>query len=249
MPYEFVTLKQKPCLETQIDQLQTVWPQFMLHGNMRHWSSLFNTFAEYQIAICDPPDIVIAVGHAIPFVWDGTLEDLPPNMDAIMERAVQAHRQRQPSTTLSALAAIVARDHQGQGLSTNLIRAMKTLAAEHGLGDLVAPVRPTLKSFYPTTPIERYMQWKREDGSPFDPWLRVHWRLGAKFMKVIKESFIVTGTVADWEEWTGMRFPDNGEYIVPGALCPIIIDRDRDIGSYVEPNVWMQHPVTAAGIG
>jgi len=33
---------------------------------------------------------------------------------------------------------------------------MRSLAAEHGMNSLVAPVRPTLKSLYPLIPIERY---------------------------------------------------------------------------------------------
>ena len=40
-----------------------------------------------------------------------------------------------------------------------------------------------------------------------------------------------------------MAFPDSGEYVVEGALVPVEIDRDADVGRYVEPNVWMRHPV------
>jgi hypothetical protein len=52
---------------------------------------------------------------------------------------------------------------------------------------------------------------------------------------------VVTGTVAEWEEWTEMAFPESGAYVVSGALVPIEIDRERDEGVYVEPNVWMVH--------
>ncbi|MEW6060072.1 MAG: N-acetyltransferase, partial [Actinomycetota bacterium] len=54
-------------------------------------------------------------------------------------------------------------------------------------------------------------------------------------------SMTVTGTVADWETWTGMAFPDSAPYVVPGALVPIVIDHEHDEGRYVEPNVWMRH--------
>jgi hypothetical protein len=49
--------------------------------------------------------------------------------------------------------------------------------------------------------------------------------------------------VAGWEAWTGLAFPESGAYVVPGALTPLEIDRDRDVGWNVEPNVWMRHPV------
>jgi hypothetical protein len=51
------------------------------------------------------------------------------------------------------------------------------------------------------------------------------------------------GTVAEWEQWTGMRFPESGEYIIPGALQPAQIDRENDTGRCDDPNVWMRHPV------
>ena len=120
---------------------------------------------------------------------------------------------------------------------------MRETAASLGLSDLIAPVRPNQKSRYPLTPIERYITWKRPDGFPLDPWLRVHARLGAEIVRVCERSMTIPGTVAEWESWTGLSFPDSGEYVVPDALVPITIDREADQGLYVEPNVWMRHRV------
>jgi hypothetical protein len=89
--------------------------------------------------------------------------------------------------------------------------------------------------------MERYAAWRRPDGAPFDPWLRAHWRLGARTVRVAPRSMVVTGTVAEWEEWAAMPFPESGEYVVRGALCPVAVDRERDRGIYTEPNVWMRH--------
>jgi hypothetical protein len=83
--------------------------------------------------------------------------------------------------------------------------------------------------------------WRRPDGTHLDPWLRTHERVGAPIVKVAPESMRVLGTVAEWEEWAGMTFPETGSYVVPGALVPIEVDRERDQGLYVEPNVWMVH--------
>ncbi|MDH4344913.1 MAG: transferase, partial [Thermoleophilia bacterium] len=65
--------------------------------------------------------------------------------------------------------------------------------------------------------------------------------LGAKIVKVAPTSTVTTGSLAEWEEWTEMTFPDSGAYVVPGALVPVEIDRERDQGVYIEPNVWMVH--------
>ena len=67
------------------------------------------------------------------------------------------------------------------------------------------------------------------------------WRLGARIVKVAPRSMLIQGRVAEWESWTGMKFPEGGAYVVPGALAPIKIDRERDCGQYIEPNVWMEH--------
>jgi hypothetical protein len=111
---------------------------------------------------------------------------------------------------------------------------------------MIAPVRPVLKSRYPLAPMERYVRWTRADGSPFDPWLRVHWSLGAEPVRLAPQSMVITGTVAEWEAWATMPFPESGIYVVPGALQPVAVDRERDVVRYEDPNVWMRHPADQA---
>ena len=43
---------------------------------------------------------------------------------------------------------------------------------------------------------------------------------------------VITGTISEWEEWTGMRFPESDAYVVPGALQPVVMDLERDLGIY-----------------
>ena len=61
---------------------------------------------------------------------------------------------------------------------------------------------------------------------------------------MIPESLTVRGTVSDWETWTNLAFPESGLYVVAGALQPVVIDRERDLGRYEDPNIWMRHPVS-----
>jgi hypothetical protein len=239
---ERFTLTERPDLAEQVHRLSgESWPTFLLHADLPHWGSLFDEFAEYQILFCD--QAVVAVGHTIPLVWDGTSEDLPSTMAELMERAIDVHRNRIAPNALSALAALVAASHQRRGLSAEVLRAMRALAEARGMHSLLAPVRPTLKSSYPLTPFERYVGWRRDDGATFDPWLRVHYRLGAEPLKLMPGSLVVTGKISQWEEWTGMSFPESGPYVVPGALQPVRMDLDRNEGRYEDPNVWMRHPL------
>ena len=155
---------------------------------------------------------------------------------------MQQHRAGGPVNTLTALAAEVPRHGTRRGLAVELLRGMRTIAERHGLDHLVAPLRPMLKDRYPLVPIEEYVAWRREDGSAFDPWIRVHERLGARVATPLPTSFRITGTVADWESWTDMAFPVTGDYVFPEGLALLHVDRDADRGSYWEPNVWLVHP-------
>ena len=206
--------------------------------------SLTGTRAHRTVSLHPGRDALISVGLTVPFVWDGTADDLPPTMAGLIERAISARRSRSTPNALSAVAALVRSSHRRRGLSAELLRAMRSLAEERRMHALVAPVRPTLKSSYPLTPFERYVGWKRDDGAPFDPWLRVHYRLGSEFLKVMPRSLVVTGTIPEWEEWTGMSFLESGPYVVPGALQPVQMDLERNEGRYEDPNVWMRHPTT-----
>jgi hypothetical protein len=183
----------------------------------------------------------VAGGHSVPFAWDGTPGNLPESIAAIMERAVNARAAERRPTALSALGALVGTGQRGHGLSRVILETMRSMAAPWRLDALVAPVRPTLKSAYPLAPMERYVRWTDGEGLPLDPWMRVHARLGAEVWHVMPRAMVIAGSVAQWEAWTDLRFPDSAAYVVSGALQPVAIDRDRDTGRYEDPNVWMIH--------
>ncbi len=245
MPIKTFTLAEQPDREPDFDALaEAGWPRFMRQrdalGLGAVWPALFTDWADYQLVVMEGLQ-TLAVGHTVPISWDGTPADLPDSMADILKRARSDIAENRRPTAIAALAAIVAIPHRGKGVSETLLRAMHALATSTGLHTLVAPVRPTLKSSYPLAPMERYIRWTREDGGPLDPWMRTHWRLGADTLHVIPRAMVIEGSVAQWEDWTGMRMPDSGDYVVPGALQPVRIDRDRDEGRYEDPNVWMKH--------
>jgi hypothetical protein len=78
-------------------------------------------------------------------------------------------------------------------------------------------------------------------GAPLDPWLRTHWWLGGQIIATAPQSQTMTGTVQEWEAWTGMVLPATGEYVTPRGLSTLHIDIDEDRGTYTEPNVWVRH--------
>jgi len=40
-----------------------------------------------------------------------------------------------------------------------------------------------------------------------------------------------------------MSFPESGMYVVDGALCPVRMDREKNMGFYIEPNVWVSYEI------
>ncbi len=225
---------------------EEVWPEYNLHGDVLggYWDRLYDEFAEFQFVLYDDEaDEVIAEGHTIPCDWDGTPEGLGDGIDAMIAAAFRAREGRRAPTALCALAAEIRPRFRGGGLANRMLDAMADLARDADLTHLIAPVRPSFKDRYPITPIEHYVTWTRENGEPFDPWIRIHTRRGGEIVKPIPHSMRITGKVAEWEQWTGMRFPGDGQYTFPGGLAAVEIDHLRDCGSYWEPNVWIVHAV------
>jgi hypothetical protein len=220
------------------------WPEFLYYDSVSSElvPRLATDFPDYQIALLDGRRMV-AKGASIPFRWTADDYELPDGgLGAVLQQGFGDLDVGRAPSAASAVEIVVASDRLGRGLSQVMVRGLRDVAARHGLSALFAPVRPNHKSRYPLTPIDEYITWTLADGvTPFDPWLRVHWRLGSRVVRVCSHSMVVTGTVSQWEEWTGLPMPASGRYVVPGALCPIEVDRSRDTAHYIEPNVWVRH--------
>ena len=124
-----------------------------------------------------------------------------------------------------------------------MLAALRDNARRLGFTDLYGPLRPTDKHREPLIPFADYVARRREDGLPYDSWVRTHLRRGARIVKVAPCSMVIAGTLAEWREWTGIRFTRSGPAIVPGALSPVHVALDQDHAVYVEPNLWVRHPL------
>jgi GNAT superfamily N-acetyltransferase len=220
-----------------------IWPEYNMHGThaARYFGVLSPRFARFQALFIDRrADEVIARARTVPFWWDRRLENLPEGIDAVGIQAVEDSR---TPTALSALSAEVRSQYQGTGLSALVLATMVTLARQAGLAPLVAPVRPSWKDRFPLNSIDDYASWQRHDGLPYDPWIRVHIRLGARILRPEPKSMEFTAQASEWEAWTGMYFHRDGSYVFTGGLAPLTVT--DDVGRYWEPNVWMLHEVSS----
>lgn len=237
------THTERPDLKPQGGEVaQKAWSPFMRHHKIikPRWEELFIALPDFQFTICYEDERVVAVGNTIPLHWDSSIADLPTGWDDNFGHGWQTHDENLTPTVLSAVSAAVDPSIRQRGLGELILRTMVSIGKKHGLDlGLLATVRPNLKSHYPLIPIEDYADWKLADGTIFDPWLRLHNRLGAKQLAIAHESKRITGTVAQWEDWTGHKLPQDSDYPLPDMLVPLVVEHGT--GTYIEPNVWMHY--------
>jgi hypothetical protein len=235
-----VTFAERADLDEQAwEATGEAFPEYNNHGDILnvYWSRLSEEWSQFQFCLIGEGEEILALGRALPVRWDGTSSDLPAGLDGAIVRGCEEGG----ADALCAMVIAIPRHVRRRGMSAAALQAMGELGRRHGVSTLIAPVRPNWKERYPLVPIERYAKWRRPDGLLFDPWMRVHERLGARVLRPEPRSVRITGTVAEWEGWTQMSFPQSGAYWFPGGLATLEVDHDGDLGSYWEPNVWMHH--------
>jgi GNAT superfamily N-acetyltransferase len=198
------------------------------------------SFREYDIILTDEYDQLAATGWGVPILWSAEMSELPSSFADALRQSVEVHDALGAADAFVIGGAVVHPALKGRGTAESLIRALCDTAAAHHLAKVVAPVRPTRKHLYPLLDIDAYAAWVRNDGMPWDPWLRLHVRIGGRVIGFAREAQTMTGTVSQWEEWTGLEFPLSGDTIIPRGMAPLRIDKTADFGTYVEPNVWVR---------
>lgn len=226
---------------------EKAWPQFMLHDSVANtnWAKLFELFPEYQFTFRDTEnDEIVAIANSIPLSYKKEFDSFPQEgWDWVLQKGMDDFNNNIPPTIMSVLSIVITPNYQGKGISTLVLQEMRKIGMRKKYSHFIAPVRPNMKTLYPLIPIEEYIHWKNSDEKQFDAWLRVHESIGGTIVKVCHKAMKITGTVSEWEEWAKMQFPATGTYIVKGALVPITINREKNEGLYIEPNVLVVHNI------
>jgi len=236
-----VPYREQPELADQLASLEAEsFPKFIEEDAV--WAEVsphfYDEFGDFQSFMVDDSNgALVAALNNVPFNWDGNPDHLPGYHD-MLQGAVKDWQAGKKPNTLSGVQMIVSPDYRAQGVPELMVGETDRMIKENGITSLMVAVRPTLKEKYPLVPIEEYAGWKRDDGLPFDPWLRSMARMGMQYFSPAPESTVIEDTVAKWEEWTGMEFPVSGEYWLPGGLSTLLIDVENDNGRHCEPHVW-----------
>ena len=246
-----LTHAQQPELLKRFEQMESdAFPEFMLHDPIwnEHWPLVLAEFADLQLYLLDEATGDLAgVFNSVPVAWDGTPQDLPHSEHEVLARSLRHRRESRATTTLCGIQVAVAGSHSGKGVAVRALEEGQRLCRDHGLSHLIAPIRPTLKHRYPTIPFGEYIDWKRPDGTAFDPWIRIQVAGGAQRLGGCREPMRFSGSVSDWQRWTGLALPASGQYVIDGALDLLHVDVDADRCWMEEPNVWYGYTVKDHG--
>jgi GNAT superfamily N-acetyltransferase len=237
-------LADRPSLIDRVYEITETWPEFITHDlvSSAFLARVVEEFPEHCV-VATNGDRVVARGLSVPFnaELDGREEMPDQGWDRVVTWAFRDRRGGHPPTVASALEITVDTEYLGRGLSYRMLEALRATAAQQGLDTLLAPVRPTAKHLRPHVPMADYIRGRRADGLPSDPWLRVHVKAGGTIEKVAPASMTVSGSLAQWRQWTGLPFDRDGDVEVPGGLVPVRCDTTQGHAVYVEPNVWIRH--------
>ncbi|MEU6068459.1 N-acetyltransferase [Streptomyces sp. NPDC047082] len=247
MDVKVTSLAEQPGKLEQVLGMADTWPEFTVNdpvGNA-YYGRIPTELPEYVLFAEDERGEVVAHGYSVPFALGAEGRGTLParGWDQVLGWAFADLRRDIRPDTVSAISIVVAPHVQGTGLSGRMLSAMRDNARAHGFSEVVAPVRPSAKHLEPRTPIEEYAYRVRADGLPHDPWLRIHARAGATIDSVAPASMTVAASLEEWRRWTGLPFDTEGDIDVPGALVPVRCEPERGYAVYVEPNVWMRHPL------
>ncbi|WP_189294742.1 GNAT family N-acetyltransferase [Streptomyces cinerochromogenes] len=247
MDIKVSSLAERPDRLPAVLGMTDTWPEFVTQDlvGATHYGRIPTELPEYALFAEDEDGRVVAHAYSVPFALDVEGRRALParGWDQVLAWAFADLRRGTRPDTVSAISVTIAPDAQGHGLSALMLSAMRDNARARGFREVVAPVRPNAKHREPRTPITEYAHRVRPDGLPEDPWLRVHARAGATIDSIAPVSMTVSGPLEDWRRWTGLPFDTTGDVEVPGALVPVRCDAEHGHAVYIEPNVWMRHPL------
>ncbi|MFD5778916.1 N-acetyltransferase [Streptomyces sp. NPDC126933] len=235
------SLAERPELELAMLTMESSWPAYIRPDpTLIHW--VFERHARHQLVVFDDENTVVARAASVPLAWDGEPDTLPDTgWDEALRQCMSDTYSGHELNTLCAMEIAVVPGRKAQNLSGRALEALKDHGRRMGYGDMVAPVRPSLKHTRPQLSMGEYAERTRPDGLPEDPWLRVHVRAGGQVLKVCPVSMTISGSLAQWRDWTELPFDTSGPVDVPGALSPVVVDVEHDHAVYIEPNVWVRH--------
>ena len=172
MELEIVTLASRPDIMEVFWDMETSWPEFMLHdpiGN-GYYASL-EQFTDYVLVCLDESGRMVAKAHSVPFVLpEGDLPDA--GWDFAIRSGLLARLRGEEPNAVTAVEIAIEPGLQGAGLSGRIVAALRDNAGRLGYSELRVHVRAggridrvAPRSMVIPGTVEEWRSWT---GLPFD---------------------------------------------------------------------------------
>lgn len=198
MTYTVEPTNQRDWTDEQMDRLFAAgFPAFITADPevKKYIARVRDYFPQLDVILVGDEGQPAATGWGVPIPWTDQVEDLPPSFADILRGAVEAHESGADTNAFVICGGVVHPELKGTGTASELVRALIKTGQNHGLTRVLAPLRPTRKHLYPLIRIEEYAAWIRNDGLPFDPWLRLHVRAGGRVIALAPTAQTMIGSV------------------------------------------------------
>ena len=198
------------------------------------------------------PGRLVAHGIATRIRWDADPEHLPRGWTGAVRQSYEEGVLRSDvPTTLVGLFIFVGEAFREFGWAADVVEAMKRVAAESGLRELVIPLRLPTRYEHRNVeaPYEEFALRKRDDGAYCDHWLRLHVRLGAEVIGVCASSHQHAMHPDDLRRQIECGpIERTGEYTVTwnGESYRAFVDLEREFALINQGCVWVRHRLDAA---
>ena len=239
---DFNGLNEEQIKQSQV-ATQAAFPDFIFHSNhiKTYWPKLEKYFPSYQIFCVDSNNRLIGFMNTIPLHYDKPLKELPDEgWDWLIQKGVEDYENNILPNTLGGLQLIITKENLGKGYSPIFLKAAKELKTKLDYNNFILPIRPTFKHHYPEMDMEVYCSFKMKD-KLYDPWIRTHLKQGAEIIKVCRKAMYVEGDLNFWENNMQQKINSSGRYNIQGALNPVNINIEKNLGIYNESNIWISY--------
>jgi len=226
----------------QIDELtSSYYPEFILHDQITttYWDKIYDLYPQFQLAYSKDHKI-IAVGNSVPLNIENYNNFNIDGWDWALEQSIFQYNNQIKPNVLVGLSVVIDNEHQGKGKSKVVLSDFKKIAIQSGFDRVIIPIRPINKHLYPLMNLEDYIN-QRINGLHIDPWIRTHENLGGKIICICKNAMNISGTIKEWEDWSGIKLLNDGKYHIQGSLAPLEVDIAKNYCIYNEPNIWIEY--------
>lgn len=212
----------------------------------------------YYVDTSRDPEILAAGGITTQIAWDADPAHLPAGWQGSIRKSYEDTKAGTRPDTLVAILAFTPNRFRGRGLSSVVLSRMIRNAREKGFKRLIVPALPPsqFEEDKVGLSMDEIAALTSADGRPYDYWIRVHAKLGARVIGSCETSHRFAYTLADFGRYVSSTpIAASGDHTVRLDLDRALggnaknmsrivhADLERDLVTFRWGCVWVQYDI------